>query len=105
MGAREFWEGDPRLAPAYRSADRERQERKYQAEGRSGLYVLEAIATALSKGHSYPELPLLSTDPERARAERERAQMERARAAFKARADKVNARMAGGGEGGQAPGR
>lgn len=109
MTARQFWDGDPRLAVSYREAERIRQEREYAAEWRAGRYALEALLAASpafhewtkGRSHDYPDGPLFETEERRREREerRERERMERMLAWFGARASALNAGMAGRGEG------
>lgn len=104
MSAEEFWHGNPRLVSAYREAERMRRENRYINEWRSGVYVYQALLAAspafrdLGGGieHDYPSEPLFSTSPKKVMSEddRQRAQMEDNMAAFKAMAERFNARFA-----------
>ena len=104
MSSEEFWHGDPKLAIAYREAERIKRDNRYLAEWRAGVYVFEALLTAspafreISKGidHQYPTKPIFSATPEKEMTEedREKAQMEKNKAAFMAMAEKLNAELA-----------
>ena len=104
MSSEEFWHGDPRLARAYREAERIRRDNRYLAEWRYGVYVYEALLTAspafreISKGvkHEYPKEPLFSATPpkEMSQEEKDKALMEKNKAVFMAMAEKLNAEFA-----------
>ena len=103
MSSEEFWHGNPKLAVAYREAERIRRDNRYLAEWRAGVYVFEALLSAspafreISKGveHSYPKEPLFSTTAKAVSEEdREKAEMERKKDAFMAMVAKVNAKFA-----------
>lgn len=105
MSADEFWHGDPKLAVAYRKAERIRQENRYLSEWRAGIYVGKAVDAVLSKKAEYPPEPLFSTMRDDAvRNEREKTRMESMMQRFGARVTAVNKRIvADAGPGGQAP--
>ena len=99
MSAEEFWHGKPRLAVAYRDAEKIRRENRYLSEWRQGIYTFEALVTAspafreMSKGveHSYPSKPLFSTHSQEERKEQEEMErMEKNMAVFMAMANKFN---------------
>lgn len=104
MSSEEFWHGKPKLAVAYREAERIKRENRYFEEWRAGVYVYEALLTAspafreVSKGidHQYPTRPIFSSAPEKEMTEEEKnkAQMEKNKAAFMAMAEKLNAELA-----------
>lgn len=97
-----FWEGEPKLAAAYRKADEIRRRRLNEQLWLEGVYTAEALASTVGNmfsktKHQYPSEPLAITLAEQQeRREREqKAKMERIRAAFTARALSVNAQMEG----------
>ena len=104
MSSEEFWHGQPKLATAYREAERIRRDNRYLSEWRAGVYVYEALLTAspafreISKGinHDYPQKPLFSSVPEKGPSEEDKMkdQMEKNKAAFMAMAEKLNAELA-----------
>lgn len=103
MSAEEFWHGKPKLAVAYREAERIRRDNRYHSEWRAGIYVFEALKAAapayheLTKGveHDYPTEPVFSTSAKAVSEEdRNRAVMEKGKAAFMEMANKVNAKLA-----------
>lgn len=53
MTAREFWDGEPRLAVAYREAEKIRQEREDAAAWLQGMYVYEAVCCASPLFHDF----------------------------------------------------
>ena len=95
MSPDEFWHGDPKLAVAYRQAERIRRENRYIAEWRAGVYVGKAVDAVLSKEAEYPPEPLFSImrDDDAAREERERAKMESMMKRFGAMASSANRKM------------
>lgn len=103
MSQEEFWFGEPRLAVAYREAEKMRRENLYFAEWRQGRYVYEALLAAspafreLSKGieHEYPQQPLFSNllDQEALEEQRERARFEKMMKLFEARAASINDKL------------
>lgn len=104
MSPHEFWHGDPKLAKAYREAERIRRDNRYLSEWRAGRYVYEALLSAspafreISKGieHDYPKEPLFSTAPRKGASveDENKARMEKNKAAFMAMAEKLNAELA-----------
>ena len=104
MSSEEFWHGNPKLAIAYREAERIKRDNRYLAEWRAGVYTFEALLTAspafreISKGidHQYPTKPIFSTTPakEPSEEDKRREQMEKNKAAFMAMAEKFNAEFA-----------
>lgn len=104
MSAEEFWNGEPKLAKAYREAEKIKRENRYLAEWRAGAYVFEALCAAspafreLSKGieHEYPSSPIFSTTSQKVLTEEEKnkAQMDKNKAAFLVMAEKFNAKLA-----------
>ncbi len=103
MTYEQFWEGEPKLAAAYRKADQIRRKKQNEQMWLNGLYTAEALAstvgTMFSKGnkHKYPQEPFPVTEDEaKERQERAaRAKEARLKAAFTAKALSVNARMEG----------
>ena len=95
MPAEEFWHGEPRLAIAYREAEKIKRENRYVSEWRAGYYVLRAVAANLSEKAEYPEEPLFSTvlDDAQIREQREKAAMERAVTSFEAMVAKLNSNL------------
>lgn len=103
MSAEEFWNGEPKLAEAYREAEKIRRENRYLAEWRAGVYVFEALCAAspafreLSKGveHEYPSSPIFSVSSHAVMTEEEKnkARMDKNKAAFLAMAEKLNAKL------------
>ena len=99
----EFWEGEPKLAAAYRKADQIRRRKQNEQMWLNGLYTSEALASTVgnmfSKGnkHKYPAEPFPVTEDEaKERLERERKAKEaRLKAAFTAKALSINTRMEG----------
>lgn len=104
MSSEEFWHGDPKVAVAYREAEKIKRDNRYLAEWRAGVYFFEALLTAspafreISKGidHQYPTKPIFSAVPEKEMSEEDKrkAQMEKNKAAFMAMAEKFNAEFA-----------
>lgn len=76
MSAQEFWEGEPRLAEAYRQAYQITQEREAFAEWRQGFYVLRAIANVFGKDTPYPEEPVFMSEAPESIRKKERIQGE-----------------------------
>ena len=84
MTAAEFWDGDPWLAAAYREAARLQNQRKSEEMWLQGLYVYNALSTALgnafrkkgAKAEKYMQEPIrvvpYSEREREAIAERER---------------------------------
>ena len=103
MTYEQFWDGDPDLVKAYRTADRIRRRRRNEELWLEGIYMVEALSSTVgnmfAKGaqHKYPEEPFPITQEEvREREEREqRARMERIKAAFTAKALAMNAKIGG----------
>ena len=102
MTYEQFWEGEPRLAKAYREADEIRRKRQNQMLWLEGIYMSEALSATVgnmfSKNkHPYPSEPLPITAEEQAdRQEREKqARMERIKASFMSRALRMNTKMGG----------
>lgn len=101
MTSEEFWHGRLNLVKAYRKASKIRLEMEMYHEWRAGLYQKQAIVSALSNGHSYPEKPFFSTEQiseeDRQREEFEKqvaatnAYFERLSASMKAKAEKESA--------------
>lgn len=101
MSYKEFWEDRPELVIAYRRADEIRRRRMNEELWLEGIYMMEALASTVgnmfskSEKHEYPNEPKPITESEiKERKEREeKARMERMKAAFMARALKINANM------------
>lgn len=82
MSRDEYWNGDPKIASAYRKADDIRRHRENAAAWRQGQYFLSALNTALSalfaKNSSqippYVEEPLPLTEKEAEEQEQRRQQ-------------------------------
>lgn len=103
MSAEEFWHGKPKLAVAYREAERIRRDNRFQAEWRAGIYTFQALLAAApalkaftkAEEHEYPREPIFSTTAQPVSQEdREKAQMEKGKAAFMAMANRINAKLA-----------
>lgn len=103
MTYEQFWEGDPSLVRAYRTADRINRRRRNEEMWLNGLYMMEALSSTVgnmfAKGatHQYPHEPFpITLEEQEERKERERrAKMERIKAAFTARALSMNAKFGG----------
>ena len=103
MTYEQFWDGEPKMAAAYRKADQLRRKRENELFWLEGMYTREALASTVgnmfSKGnkHKYPQEPFPVTEDEaRERREREeKAKMERIKAMFTAKALSINSRMEG----------
>ena len=103
MTYEQFWDGEPKMAAAYRRADQLRRKRENEKLWLAGMYTAEALASTVgnmfSKGqkHKYPAEPFPVTEEEaKERREREqKAKMERIKAAFTAKALSVNSRLEG----------
>ncbi len=103
MTYEQFWDGDVWLVNAYRQADAIRRRRKNEELWLEGVYMAEALSATVgnmfSKGnkHQYPSEPIpITREEQEARREREeKAKMERMKAAFTAKALKLNAAMGG----------
>lgn len=103
MTYEQFWDGDPCLVKAYRSADGIRRRRHNEELWLSGFYMMEALNSTVgnmfSKGakHQYPSEPFpITQEEQQERREREqKARMERIKAAFTAKALSMNAQMGG----------
>ena len=103
MTHEQFWDGEPKMAAAYRKAEQLRRKRENEQLWLAGLYTREALASTVgnmfSKGnkHKYPAEPYPVTEDEaRERREREeKAKMERIKALFTAKALSINSRMEG----------
>ena len=99
----QFWEGDPRTVVAYRESDKLKRRRRNEELWLEGVYMVEALRSTVgnmfSKGtkYEYPVEPFAITEDEQNdRKEREqKAKVERMKAAFMAKALRVNARMGG----------
>ena len=103
MTYEQFWDGEVELAPAYRRADEIRRKRKNEELWLQGVYVAHALSATVgnmfSKGtkNEYPTEPIPITAAEQQeRKEREqKARMERIKAAFVAKALRMNAKIGG----------
>jgi hypothetical protein len=103
MSYEQFWDGEPKMAAAYRKADQLRRKRENELLWLEGMYTAEALASTVgnmfSKGnkHKYPAEPFPVTEDEvKERRERDqKAKMERIKAAFTAKALSVNSRLEG----------
>ena len=90
MSYAEFWDGDPRLAVAYRKAFKLKRELQNEQAWLQGIYVYDALAVALSnafaksgaKKQNYLERPVdifpLSEAEKKRREQEEYAQMQKA---------------------------
>lgn len=103
MSSEEFWHGQPKLAVAYREAERIRRDNRFHAEWREGIYTLQALLAAApalkaftkADEHEYPKEPVFSTSTKAVTEEdRQKAQMEKAKTAFVEMANKLNAKLA-----------
>lgn len=99
MTYEQFWDGDPSLVISYRRADELRRRRMNEELWLAGIYTSEALASTVGNMFSkqkyhYPSEPKPITRDELAeRQERERqAKMEKIKAAFTAKALRVNAK-------------
>ena len=103
MTYEQFWDGDATMASAFRKADEIRRKRRNEELWLEGIYTAEALSATVgnmfTKGtkHQYPSEPLpITVEDQKARREREeKAKMERMKAAFTARALKINTTMGG----------
>ena len=103
MTHEQFWEGEPKMAAAYRRADQIRRKRENEQLWLAGMYTAEALASTVgnmfSKGnkHKYPAEPFpVTLEEAQERKEREqKAKMERIKAAFTAKALSINTRLEG----------
>ena len=101
----QFWDEDVMLVKVYREADTIRRRRRNEELWLEGIYMAEALSATVgnmfSKGskHQYPSEPIpITCEEQKARREREeKARMERMKAAFTAKALKMNAKMGGSG--------
>ena len=101
MSYKEFWEDRPELVIAYRKADEIRRRRMNEELWLAGIYTMEALASTVgnmfskSQKHEYPHepKPITASEIEERRQREEKARMERMKAAFMARALKINASM------------
>ena len=99
----QFWLDDVNLVKAYRRADDLRRKRENTLLWLQGIYVAEALQATVgnmfTKGskHKYPEEPFaISAAEQEERREREqKARMERIKAAFTAKALRMNAKTGG----------
>ena len=110
MSGEEFWHGPPRLAVAYREAERIKRENRYQAEWRAGIYTFQALmaaapalkAFAKAEEHEYPREPLFSSTAKAvSEEEKNESLMEQGKAAFMEMANRFNARFAERGDQGE----
>ena len=103
MTYEQFWNGEVEMAAAYRKADQIRRRRINEELWLEGIYMADALSVTVgnmfSKGakHQYPSEPLPITEAEQQeRREREqKARMERVKAAFTAKALRVNSKLGG----------
>ena len=99
----QFWNGDVFLVKAFREADAIRRRRRNEELWLEGIYMVEALSATVgnmfSKGnkHQYPSepIPITVAEQELRREREEKAKMERMKAAFTAKALKMNAQMGG----------
>ena len=99
----QFWNDDPKLVVMYRRADEIRKHRMNEELWLSGIYMREAIASTVgnmfSKGnkHNYPAEPhpITKSEVEERKEREQKKRMEKIKAAFTARALKVNAQKGG----------
>ena len=91
------------LVKVYREADTIRRRRRNEELWLEGIYMAEALSATVgnmfSKGskHQYPSepIPITAAEQEARREKEEKAKMERMKAAFTAKALKMNAKMGG----------
>ena len=103
MTYEQFWEGEPSMTKAFREADAIRRRRKNEELWLEGVYMAEALSATVgnmfSKGnkYQYPSEPIpITAEEQKERRERaEKAKMERMKAAFTAKALKMNATIGG----------
>jgi hypothetical protein len=103
MTYEQFWDGDVWMVKAFRQADAIRRRRKNEELWLEGVYMAEALSATVgnmfSKGnkHKYPSEPIpITAEEQKARREKEeKAKMERMKAAFTAKALKMNATIGG----------
>lgn len=99
----QFWLEDVALVKAYRRADDLRRKRENTILWLQGVYVAEALQATVgnmfSKGqkHKYPEepFPITAAEQEERREREQKARVERIKAAFTAKALKMNAKTGG----------
>ena len=99
----QFWDEDVMLVKVYREADTIRRRRRNEELWLEGIYMAEALSATVgnmfSKGskHQYPSepIPITVAEQEARREKDEKAKMERMKAAFTAKALKMNAKMGG----------
>ena len=60
MTLEQFWDSNPGIVEVYALADAKRKEEQDRMNWIHGMYVLDAIASALSKDHKYMTKPILS---------------------------------------------
>ena len=103
MSYTEFWVDEPELAAAYRKADQIRRRRRNEELWLEGIYMAEALNSTVgnmfSKGakHQYPSepFPITEAEQEERREREQKARMERVKAAFMAKALRVNSSLGG----------
>jgi len=95
MTAEQFWEGEPKLAQAYREADRLKVERVRFDEWRAGYYTRLAFGSAWSSDVKYPDFPLFVEKSDEFIQERKKATMRSNVAKMEAYMVAFNARFTG----------
>ena len=103
MSYEQFWDGEPRLAVAYRKAEELRRRRMNEELWLNGVYTAEALASTVGnmfskRKHQYPSepKPITKIEVEERRERERRAKVEQIKAAFTAKALNVNRRRGGG---------
>lgn len=99
----QFWDEDVMLVKVYREADIIRRRRRNEELWLEGIYMAEALSATVgnmfSKGskHQYPSepIPITAAEQQARREKAEKAKMERMKAAFTAKALKMNAELGG----------
>ena len=99
----EFWDGDPKIAAAYRRADMIRRKRRNEELWLAGVYTAEALSATVgnmfSKGskHQYPSepFPITAVEQEERRERERKLREEQIKAKFMAKALRVNTTMGG----------
>ena len=103
MSFEQFWCDSPELVIAYRKADEIKKRRANEELWLSGIYMMEALASTVgnmfSKGskHEYPSepKPITVSEANALREREQKAKMERIKAAFTAKALRINAQKEG----------